>query len=134
MNNADNYSDIINMPHPVSKKHRPMEPIKRASQFAPFAALTGYEAVIAETGRITEKRPELTEEETAILAEKLNRLAEEIGSNPETEVVHFVQDLKKEGGKMETFRGRLKRIDGFGRKIVFTDGTEIAFGDICGIK
>ncbi len=35
------YEDIINLPHPVSKKHTPMSMMQRAGQFAPFAALTG---------------------------------------------------------------------------------------------
>lgn len=44
----DNYDDIINLPHPVSKKHPQMSMIQRAAQFAPFAALTGYDAAINE--------------------------------------------------------------------------------------
>ena len=49
----NNYDDIIDLPHPVSKKHPPMPMINRAAQFAPFAALTGYDAAIDETARIT---------------------------------------------------------------------------------
>lgn len=45
----DSYEDIINLPHPVSKKHSPMSMVARAAQFAPFAALTGYDAAIRET-------------------------------------------------------------------------------------
>ena len=47
----DNYEDIINLPHPVSKKHPQMSMMQRAAQFAPFAALTGYGAAISETAR-----------------------------------------------------------------------------------
>ncbi len=44
----DDYSDIIDLPHPVSKKHRQMSMAERAAQFSPFAALTGHaEAVQA---------------------------------------------------------------------------------------
>ena len=46
----EEYDDIINLPHYVSKNHPPMPMMNRAAQFAPFAALTGYDAVINETG------------------------------------------------------------------------------------
>ncbi len=47
----DSYDDIINLPHPVSKKHPQMSMMQRAAQFAPFAALTGYDAAINEAAR-----------------------------------------------------------------------------------
>ena len=47
----DNYEDIINLPHPVSTRHLQMSMMQRAAQFAPFAALTGYEAAINEAAR-----------------------------------------------------------------------------------
>ena len=39
----DNYEDIINLPHHISKTHPRLSIEQRAAQFAPFAALTGYE-------------------------------------------------------------------------------------------
>jgi hypothetical protein len=50
------YDDIINMPHHVSKKHKPLSMEQRAAQFAPFAALTGYGDAINETARISEEK------------------------------------------------------------------------------
>ena len=50
------YDDIINMPHPVSKKHPQMAAIDRAAQFSPFAALTGYEKALEETKEIAIER------------------------------------------------------------------------------
>lgn len=47
-----NYDDIINLPHHISKKHPRLSIEQRAAQFAPFAALTGYEEQIKETERI----------------------------------------------------------------------------------
>lgn len=41
-----NYDDIINLPHHISKKHPPMPLMERAAQFAPFAALTGYDDAV----------------------------------------------------------------------------------------
>lgn len=45
----EEYDDIINLPHPVSKKHPQMSARNRAAQFAPFAALTGHEDAISRT-------------------------------------------------------------------------------------
>jgi len=45
---ADTYEDIIGLPHPTSKRHPRMPRSERAAQFAPFAALKGYDEVLAE--------------------------------------------------------------------------------------
>ena len=58
MNYTGKYDDIINMPHHVSKKHSQMPMEERAAQFAPFAALVGYNEEITETGRLFEKKVE----------------------------------------------------------------------------
>ena len=54
----DNYDDIINLPHHVSKVHPQMSMMNRAAQFAPFAALTGYSDAIEATVRMTEESQE----------------------------------------------------------------------------
>ena len=61
------YDDIINLPHPESKKHPRMSLQDRAAQFSPFAALTGHSAAIDETARLTERKLELNEEKKAEL-------------------------------------------------------------------
>ena len=63
------YADIIHLPHHVSQNHPQMPMHDRAAQFAPFAALTGYEAAVGETARLTAERRELDAQE----AEELNR-------------------------------------------------------------
>ena len=68
----NSYDDIINLPHPVSKNHPQMPLRDRAAQFAPFAALTGHDAAIKETARLTDERLELSEEAIAQLNEKIN--------------------------------------------------------------
>ena len=40
------YGDLLYLPHPVSRSHHPMARAMRAAQFAPFAALTGYEEMV----------------------------------------------------------------------------------------
>lgn len=47
----DNYEDIINLPHYEPKRHPRMSMEARAAQFAPFAALTGYEEAIKEAAK-----------------------------------------------------------------------------------
>ena len=65
MNNR--YDEIINLPHHVSKTRPQMPMSDRAAQFAPFAALTGYDAAIKETGRLTDERIELDVEALSTL-------------------------------------------------------------------
>ena len=67
----NNYDDIINLPHHVSSKRPQMTLENRAAQFAPFSALTGYSEAIKETGRLTNKKIEIDEEEKIILNTKL---------------------------------------------------------------
>lgn len=53
---ADQYEDIIDLPHPVSKKHAQMSMEERAAQFAPFAALTGHGEAIRKTAEVAAER------------------------------------------------------------------------------
>ena len=66
------YDDIINLPHHVSKTRKPMTMYNRAAQFAPFAALTGYDDAIKETSRLTDKKIEISFTSVA----DLNRILE----------------------------------------------------------
>lgn len=55
----EDYEDIIDLPHPISKTHERMSVLNRAAQFAPFAALTGYEEMIDETEKASEEKRSL---------------------------------------------------------------------------
>ena len=90
MSTTEKYGDIIHLPHPVSEKHPRMPMQDRAAQFSPFAALTGYEEAIYETGRLTEERAELDEEEKAILDRKQRLLLEKLDEFPALTVTYFV--------------------------------------------
>lgn len=57
----DNYEDIINLPHHVSTKHPRLSMEQRAAQFAPFAALTGYEDAVKETAKTVSEKIEKEE-------------------------------------------------------------------------
>lgn len=128
-----NYEDIINLPHHVSTTHPHMPIADRAAQFSAFAALTGYEEVIREAGRLTEERSETAEDARVILDEKLRMLQERIEEQPEAAITYFCPDEKKAGGSYVTVRGQVKRIDVYERMLVMTDGTRIAVGEIVDI-
>ncbi len=119
------YDDIINLPRPVSKKHSPMSNYDRAAQFSPFAALTGYDAVIDETGRLTETQIELDEGGKALLDEKLRVIREHLPGEPRVKLTVFRPDQRKQGGAYETVSGRVKKIDQVSRLLVMTDGRVI---------
>lgn len=105
----DQYDDIINLPHHVSKTRPQMSMVDRAAQFSPFAALTGYDAAIKETGRLTDEKVNLSEEEKEALDRKQQILMEWLGDHPALTITFFVPDEKKSGGAYMTKSGNLKR-------------------------
>ena len=119
------YDDIINLPRPVSKKHPPMPMSKRAAQFLPFAALTGFEGEIAETGRLTQAAPELGEDALVALDRQLALLRQRLPEQPEVTITRFVPDEKKDGGQYETLTGRVRRLDEPNRTLSLTGGARI---------
>lgn len=132
MNNANNhyYDDIIDLPHHVSATRPRMSMIDRAAQFSPFAALTGYDAAIKETGRLTDERIELSEESRAVLDRKQQLLVDNLADHPEVSVTYFVPDERKAGGAYVTVTGRVKKVDDYQRLLLLTDGTKIPLGEI----
>ena len=125
------YDDIIDLPHPTSARHPRMPMADRAAQFSPFAALVGHGAAIEETVRLTDRKIELTEDEKAILDEKLRYLLEAGG---EAVFTWFQPDEKKDGGAYVTNLGTIKRIDPLQSIVVLMDGTVIPIEDILEIK
>lgn len=127
------YEDIIQLPHPVSRSHPPMSRLNRAAQFAPFAALTGYNGQIQEAERITERKLELNEDTIALLDETLQQIQAHMDDHPIVEVVYFQADERKEGGKYLTKRGNVKKIDSYECQLVFLDGTRISLMNIANL-
>lgn len=115
------YDDVINRQHPTSKKHPRMSRMNRAAQFAPFAALTGYEESIEETARLTDRRIELSEYEIEELNAKLNFIQEHIKERPEVTITYFRPDEKKEGGAYITITGKVRRIDEVNKTVMFEE-------------
>lgn len=128
------YDDIINLPHHVSKTRPRMSQRNRAAQFSPFAALTGYDAAIKETGRLTAERIELGEDAKEVLNRKHAYLSERIAEHPLITITYFTPDEKKTGGTYVTVTERLKKTDSIERIAVLTDGTEIPFNDVVDIE
>ena len=127
---AENYEDIINLPHHISKKHRPMPREARAAQFAPFAALTGYESDVNEAARYTGKRRELGEYETERLNRRINEIRDGIHGNTEVIITYFKPDEKKAGGEYLNIGGRVRKINDYGRTLTLTSGALIPLDDI----
>ena len=123
------YGDIIGLPHHVSTLHPQMSIYDRAAQFSPFAALTGHEAAIRETARLTEQEAELDEDKKEELNEKMQELMKYAAGHPTeyplVSVTYFKPDDRKEGGRYETVTGRLRKINDYDRTLVLDDGIYI---------
>lgn len=128
------YEQIIHQKHHVSRSHPRMARIDRAAQFAPFAALTGYEAAVEETARLTDEKIELEEDALAILNMRLQILQENESRHPKITATYFLPDKKKSGGAYVTEAGQLKRIDETEQMLLLTDSRQIAISDIYSIE
>ena len=128
------YDDIINLPHHQSTKHKQMSNYQRAAQFAPFAALTGYDAAIDETARLTDEKLELSDEQTEFLNQQIQLLTERLSEQPQVGITYFLPDDRKSGGEYVTITGNVRRVDDFNREIVFTDGLTVKIDDVWNIR
>lgn len=128
----NNYNDIINLPHHESKKYKRMPIINRAAQFTPFAALTGYEDAIEETGRLTTERKEIDEYLKAEINDKLSFLAHSLETAPKVSITYYVPDLRKDGGEYVKRTGTVEKVDS-NKRIVVLNGEEINIADITDI-
>ena len=129
------YDDIINLPRPTSKRHLRMPMLNRAAQFAPFAALTGYDDAIGETARLTDNQIQIVDESLLRdLNQKISLLRDSLGDSPLVTIAYFVPDLKKEGGRYAKRTGTVKKIDDYCNLLVFSDGSKIPIHNIMDIK
>lgn len=133
MGQNNRYDEIMGLPHHVSKTRPQMPMSDRAAQFAPFAALTGYDAAIKETGRLTDERIELDEEALTALDMKYQLLMDAFDDAPEVTITYFQPDARKAGGKYITATGAVKKVDDFERLITMQDGMKIPMDDVLSI-
>ena len=123
------YEDIINIKH-FEPKHPRMSISSRAAQFAPFAALTGYDDAIHETGRITDMEKEAYEELNNELNIQINKIESNLNNKPLVSITYFIKDSKKDGGKYKTIETIIKRIDKVNRIIILNNKEKIKIDDI----
>ena len=131
---ADDYKDIMDMPHHVSQSRPHMPMRNRAAQFAPFAALTGYEEAVRESARLTESKAEICEDDAEELNKKIRLIGERIAAEPYCEVTYFVPDQRKSGGEYITVSGNVRFIEEATRQMIFCDGLHIPIDDIVKIS
>lgn len=124
------YESIKYLPHHVSQTHPQMSMLNRAAQFSPFAALTGYDAAVQETARLTDCKMELAEDDLNALNAKLQLLKDIISEQPEISVFYFEADERKAGGAYLTCDGTVKRIDEFERCLIMSSGQKIPIDDV----
>ena len=132
MNNR--YDEIMELPHHVSTTRPQMPMSDRAAQFAPFAALTGYDSAIKETGRLTDERIELDEEALTALNRKYQLLMDTLDDAPEVTIIYFQPDERKAGGQYVSATGTVKKVDTFGRRILLQDGTRIPLDSVYDLR
>ena len=128
----NNYDDIINLNRPISK-HKHMTIEERSAQFAPFAALVGYDNAVKETARLTENKIELNDEQQDMLNFKLRYLYDNINNKNEVTITHFVKDNKKVGGKYINTIGIIKQIDPVQENIKLSNNVIIYMNNIINI-
>ena len=127
----DELERILTLPHPTSLSHARMDRTTRAAQFAPFAALTGYDDAIEETARRTEEKPQLADDMRAILD---MRLAQALEEGLAVTLSVFVKDSVKEGGAITSMEGKVENVDMTTGHIILDKGRRVALDDILDIE
>ena len=128
------YDDIINLPHHVSPTRKRMSMHDRAAQFAPFAALVGYDDAVAEIAQLTEARPELDAQEQWAINDRLAYIADHIPEQPEVRIKYFVPDEHKSGGAIVEASGKVKKISATDGTITLADECIISITDVIDIS
>ena len=129
----EKYEKILFYPHHTPTSRARMSELERAAQFAPFAALSGFEEEVFEEARLTERRITLDEHEIERLNLDLQR-ASQPGAAAEVVITYFVRDKRKSGGAYVSKKGRIKEIDTYGRRVNFLDGASVDISSIVEIE
>lgn len=132
MSNA--YDDLLNLPHHTSAVQPAMPMQNRAAQFAPFAALVGYDAIIRETARLTDEKADLDESIKAELNEKLRLLLELLPQQPEVTITYFQPDGRKAGGSYRTVTKIVRKYRSIDNMLIMMDGAQIPVNEIVSLE
>lgn len=128
------YDDILHLPRPVSSRHAPMSLLDRGAQFAPFAALVGYESVLEESARLTDAERFLEEDGKELLNRRLRYIADHMDTVGDVTFLCFIPDQRKSGGRYQSFTGTVKKIDLYRRTVWLEDSREIDMDSICSVE
>ena len=132
--NMGKYDDIINLEHHVSKNHKQMSIYDRSAQFAPFAALVGYDESINEAGRFVEQKSELSSDKIIEISNILNYIQQNISSKIDVNIIYFKKDKTKDGGKYLSISGVVSNINASTKSITIDNKNKINFDDIIDIS
>ncbi len=133
MENAkEKYADIITLPHHKAANRKPMSLYDRAAQFAPFAALVGYDEMITEEARLTDAESPLSESDIEVLNRKLNLILDMVEDKQHLDitVVYFEPDYRKDGGSFLQAQGTVKAIDPIEGRLIFYAENGISDGQV----
>lgn len=128
------YDDIINLSHHRSSTHPPMSNQARAAQFAPFAALVGYDEAVQETARLTDSQVDLNDDLRQALDQQLRQLQASFADKPRITITYFIPDQRKTGGRYVSTTSCVTHIDSFKRSLRLEDNTDIPFDRIFRIE
>jgi len=127
------YEDILHLPHHESDRRPKMALSDRAAQFSPFAAVVGHESAVKEAARLTDQRKELDETKKTIIDDQLREIEAQLPNGFDVEIVYFIPDETKAGGKYTVKVGCIKKIDKYLRQVHMVDNTVIAIDEIYSI-
>ncbi len=128
------YQDIIHLPRPRPRHHPELTAWQRSAQFSPFAALTGFDGVVAEVGRLTDSQVILGEDALLALNEQLSCLNRRLGERPRISVTWFCPDQRKAGGSYLTTIGRLKKLDDISQTMILQTGEQIPLEQVLWVE
>ena len=133
---VNRYSDIIDLPHHQSARRPHMPVYNRAAQFAPFAALSGYDTMVRNTAAslLLDKRVVLDEDWKVVLEHKFQTILKNPTLPLKIEVVYFGKETSELNGHYIRHIGCLQKIKEHPARICFEDGQEIFVEDIINIS
>ena len=114
------YADVIGLPRHQSDRHPHMSLHDRAAQFAPFAALVGYDEMVDEEARLTDRQIAPGESDLDRLDRKFSRLSGLLSAKqrPLISALVFIPDSRKAGGRYDTVTGRARKLDLYEKKLI----------------
>ena len=133
---VERYSDIIDLPHHQSMRRPHMSVYNRAAQFAPFAALTGYDQMVQDTAgmQLNDEKRVLSDDVRRVLDEKLQILREHLKEQPEIEVIFYDDKAGVNGGAYRFVSGNLKKFEESPAVLILDSNLKINCADILRVQ